>query len=96
MSSKELWLQAALWLKDLGVIDPKNTCFAKGARVYDLALALQVRSVRKELCGQPLPLFAPVAFYCTTVKAIHSGVTLVALERWSVVVCPTHTSLSWL
>lgn len=79
--SKELWLQAALWLKDLGVIDPKNTCFAKGARVYDLALALQVRSVRKELCGQPLPLFIPVTILHHCQDNPLRGNTNFALER---------------
>jgi len=39
--SQELWRQCANWLKTLRVVDGKNACFDKGARVYDLALALQ-------------------------------------------------------
>ena len=38
----ELWQQAAKWLKTVGVLDPACSAFAPNARVYDIAMALQV------------------------------------------------------
>ena len=47
--SQELWRQCAAWLKSARVIESNNACFDRGARVYDLALALQVRLERKKI-----------------------------------------------
>eukprot|EP00729_Bicosta_minor_P001740 gene1740-6643_t len=50
-----LWLQAACWLRELHVIDSKNACFDKSARVYDLALALQDGVVLCNLANRLVP-----------------------------------------
>jgi len=41
----ELWKEGAQWLKKLGVLPSRTNLFAPTARVYDLALVLQVRCV---------------------------------------------------
>jgi len=53
--SQELWRQCAAWLKSARVIESKNACFDKGARVYDLALALQDGVVLCNLANTIVP-----------------------------------------
>ena len=38
----ELWQQAVKWLNSVGVLPPDCSALSPTARVYDLALALQV------------------------------------------------------
>jgi len=53
--SQELWRQCAAWLKSARVIESNNACFDRGARVYDLALALQDGVVLCNLANTIVP-----------------------------------------
>jgi hypothetical protein len=48
MAQGELWQMASAWLKSLGVLTPDSPALIPQARVYDLALALQVKEEKKK------------------------------------------------
>ena len=51
----ELWQQAVRWLSSVGVLPPDCSALKEGARVYDLALALQDGSVLCNCLNKLMP-----------------------------------------
>jgi hypothetical protein len=47
---EELWQMAARWLKTVGVLSFESPALMQNAKVYDLAMALQVRRVCVCVC----------------------------------------------